>query len=125
MRKISYGQAVSEALLEEFRRDEKTVHLSTDIPPELRSEFGEARIRQTPISESSFVGGAIGLAGSGFRPVVDIRMATFGFVAGQIPNRISHDRGCQQIFRRPAFNQPLLNVYECTGIKNYSAIHPL
>jgi len=81
MRKISYGQAVSEALLEEFRRDEKTVHLSTDIPPELRSEFGEARIRQTPISESSFVGGAIGLAGSGFRPVVDIRMATFGFVA--------------------------------------------
>jgi len=81
MRKISYGQAASEALLEEFRRDEKTVHLSTDIPPDLRSEFGEARIRQTPISESSFVGGAIGLAGSGFRPVVDIRMATFGFVA--------------------------------------------
>ena len=81
MRKISYGQAASEALLEEFRRDEKTVHIATDIPPDLRSEFGEARIRQTPISESSFVGGAIGLAGSGFRPVVDIRMATFGFVA--------------------------------------------
>ena len=81
MRKISYEQAVSEALLEEFRRDEKTVHLSTDIPPDLRQEFGEARIRQTPISESSFVGGAIGLAGSGFRPVVNVRMATFGFVA--------------------------------------------
>ena len=81
MRKISYGQAASEALLEEFRRDEKTVHLATDIPPDLRREFGEDRIRQTPISESSFAGGAIGLAGSGFRPVVDIRMATFGFVA--------------------------------------------
>jgi pyruvate/2-oxoglutarate/acetoin dehydrogenase E1 component len=81
MRKISYGQAASEALLEEFRRDEKTVHLATDIPPDLRREFGESRIRQTPISESSFVGAAIGLAGSGFRPVVDIRMATFGFVA--------------------------------------------
>jgi pyruvate/2-oxoglutarate/acetoin dehydrogenase E1 component len=81
MRKISYDQAASEALLEEFRRDEKTVHLSTDVPTDLRKEFGEARIRQTPISESSFVGAAIGLAGSGFRPVVNVRMATFGFVA--------------------------------------------
>jgi pyruvate/2-oxoglutarate/acetoin dehydrogenase E1 component len=81
MRKISYEQAASEALLEEFRRDPKTVHLATDIPPDLRQEFGEARIRQTPISESSFVGAAIGLAGSGFRPVVNVRMATFGFVA--------------------------------------------
>ena len=81
MRKISYDQAASEALLEEFRRDEKTVYLSTDIPPDLRKEFGEARIRQNPISESSFVGAAIGLAGSGFRPVVNVRMATFGFVA--------------------------------------------
>jgi pyruvate/2-oxoglutarate/acetoin dehydrogenase E1 component len=81
MRKLSYEQAASEALMEEFRRDEKTVHLSTDIPLDLRQEFGEARIRQTPISESSFVGAAIGLAGSGFRPVVNVRMATFGFVA--------------------------------------------
>jgi pyruvate/2-oxoglutarate/acetoin dehydrogenase E1 component len=81
MRKISYEQAASEALMEEFRRDPKTVHLSTDIPVDLRQEFGEARIRQTPISESTFVGAAIGLAGSGFRPVVNIRMATFGFVA--------------------------------------------
>lgn len=81
MRKISYEQAASEALLEEFRRDAKTVHLSTDIPVDLRKEFGEARIRQTPISEASFVGAAIGLAGSGFRPVVNVRMATFGFVA--------------------------------------------
>lgn len=81
MRKLSYEQAASEALMEEFRRDEKTIHLSTDIPLDLRQEFGEARIRQTPISESSFVGAAIGLAGSGFRPVVNVRMATFGFVA--------------------------------------------
>jgi pyruvate/2-oxoglutarate/acetoin dehydrogenase E1 component len=81
MRKITYDQAASEALMEEFRRDPKTVHLATDIPPDLRKEFGEARIRQTPISEATFVGAAIGLAGSGFRPVVNVRMATFGFVA--------------------------------------------
>jgi pyruvate/2-oxoglutarate/acetoin dehydrogenase E1 component len=81
MRKITYDQAASEALMEEFRRDPKTVHLATDIPSDLRQEFGEARIRQTPISEATFVGAAIGLAGSGFRPVVNVRMATFGFVA--------------------------------------------
>jgi len=81
MRKITYAQASLEALQEEFRRDDKTVHMSTDIPVELREEFGEERIRCTPISESAFVGAATGLAGSGFRPVADIRMATFGFVA--------------------------------------------
>jgi pyruvate/2-oxoglutarate/acetoin dehydrogenase E1 component len=81
MRKITYAQASLEALQEEFRRDSKTVHMSTDIPVELQEEFGEERVRGTPISESAFVGAATGLAGSGFRPVVDIRMATFGFVA--------------------------------------------
>jgi len=81
VREITYTQATLEALQEEFRRDDKTVHLSTDIPAALQQEFGRARVRGTPLSESAFVGAAIGLAGSGFRPVVDIRMATFGFVA--------------------------------------------
>lgn len=81
MREITYAEASLEALQEEFRRDGKTIHMSTDIPVELRQEFGEARVRVTPISESAFVGAAIGLAGSGFRVVVNIRMATFGFVA--------------------------------------------
>ncbi len=81
MREISYANAAEEAVLEEFRRNSKTVHMSTDIPLEMQKEFGEARVRCTPIAESSFVGAAIGLAGSGFRTVVHIRMATFGFVA--------------------------------------------
>jgi pyruvate/2-oxoglutarate/acetoin dehydrogenase E1 component len=81
MRKITYAEAALEALQEEFRRDDKTLHLATDISEPLLEEFGSERIRCTPISESAFVGAAIGLAGSGFRPVVDIRMATFGFVA--------------------------------------------
>ncbi|MFC1949071.1 alpha-ketoacid dehydrogenase subunit beta [Chloroflexota bacterium] len=81
MREITYNQASQEALMEEFRRDEKMVHLSADLPQELRQEFGEDRVRVTPVSESVFVGAAIGLAGSGFRPVADVRMATFGMVA--------------------------------------------
>jgi len=58
MRKITYAQASLEALQEEFRRDNKTVHMSTDIPVELQEEFGEERVRCTPISESAFVGAA-------------------------------------------------------------------
>jgi pyruvate/2-oxoglutarate/acetoin dehydrogenase E1 component len=79
MRKISYNLATVEALQEEFRRNDKLVHLAEDIPPELFDEFGGDRIRMTPISESAFVGAAIGVAGSGFRAVADLRMATFAF----------------------------------------------
>jgi acetoin:2,6-dichlorophenolindophenol oxidoreductase subunit beta len=81
MREITYDQAAAEAIQEEFRRDPRTVHMSTDLAAELQNEFGADRIRVTPIAENSFVGAAIGLAGSGFRTVVNLRMATFGFVA--------------------------------------------
>jgi pyruvate/2-oxoglutarate/acetoin dehydrogenase E1 component len=81
MRQITFEQATMEAIQEEFRRNPKSVYVATDLIQELQSEFGEARVRVTPIAESSFVGAAIGLAGSGFRVVANIRMATFGFVA--------------------------------------------
>ena len=81
MREISYNQATVEALLEEFRRDDTLIHLAEDIPAFLYEEFGADRIRMTPISESAFVGAAIGAAGSGFRTVADLRMATFAFCA--------------------------------------------
>jgi acetoin:2,6-dichlorophenolindophenol oxidoreductase subunit beta len=81
MREITFEQASFEAIQEEFRSNPRTVHMSTDIPLELQKEFGESRVRGTPICESGFVGAAIGLAGSGFRTVANIRMATFGFVA--------------------------------------------
>jgi acetoin:2,6-dichlorophenolindophenol oxidoreductase subunit beta len=81
MRIISYEQAATEAIQEEFRKNPRTVHLSTDLAADLQKEFGSDRIRVTPIAENSFVGASIGLAGSGFRTVVNLRMATFGFVA--------------------------------------------
>ena len=81
MREITYDQAAGEAIRETFRNDPRTVYMGTDPVPDMRNEFGADRIRLTPIAENSFVGAAIGLAGSGFRTVVNIRMATFGFVA--------------------------------------------
>jgi pyruvate/2-oxoglutarate/acetoin dehydrogenase E1 component len=81
MREISYEEATLEAIQEEFRRDPRTIYMATDLQPDLQQEFGEERIRVTPIAENSFVGASIGLAGSGFRTIANIRMATFGFVA--------------------------------------------
>jgi acetoin:2,6-dichlorophenolindophenol oxidoreductase subunit beta len=81
MRAITYDQAITEAIQEEFRRNPRTVHLSTDLYAELQGEFGADRVRVTPIAENSFVGAAVGLAGSGYRAIANIRMATFGFVA--------------------------------------------
>ena len=90
MREISYGRAGMEALAEELRRDPKTIHLATDAPPSLVAEFGESRIRATPIAESAFTGIAIGAAGSGYRPIVNWSMVTFSFVAmDQIVNQAS------------------------------------
>ena len=80
-RELTYQQAAMEGLQEEFRRDGKTLHFSEHLNEPLRQEFGDARVRETPISESAFVGAAVGLAGSGYRPIVDVGMATFGFVA--------------------------------------------
>ena len=81
MREITYEQATLEAIREEFRKNPRTVHMSTDLPADLQKEFGADRIRVTPIAENSFVGASIGLAGSGYRTVSNLRMATFGFVA--------------------------------------------
>ncbi len=90
MKQISYAAAGMEAMLEEMRRDPRTIHLATDAPPPLVKEFGPQRVRATPISEAAFTGLAIGAAGSGYRPIVNWSMVTFGFVAmDQIVNQAS------------------------------------
>jgi pyruvate/2-oxoglutarate/acetoin dehydrogenase E1 component len=88
MRKITYAQAGMEALIEEMRRDSKTIHLATAAPDVLVDEFGAQRVRAAPIAEGAFTGIAIGAAGSGYRPIVNWSMVTFSFVAmDQIVNQ--------------------------------------
>ncbi|MFT6580646.1 MAG: pyruvate/2-oxoglutarate/acetoin dehydrogenase E1 component [Alphaproteobacteria bacterium] len=90
MREITYAEAGTEALVEEMRRDPKTFVMSTDAAPSLVDEFGEQRIRATPIAEGAVTGMAIGAAGSGYRPIVNWRIVTFAFVAmDQIVNQAS------------------------------------
>ncbi len=88
MRELTYSEAALEAIAEEMRRDPKIFYMSTDAIGPLLKEFGETRIRTTPITEAAFTGIGIGAAGCGFRPIVDWRQVTFCFVAmDQIVNQ--------------------------------------
>ncbi|HZT31575.1 MAG TPA: alpha-ketoacid dehydrogenase subunit beta [Bryobacteraceae bacterium] len=80
-REISYVDAGIEALREEMRRDPKVFYMGQGIGPRggnfrqargLWSEFGDHRLRDTPISEMGTTGLGVGAAMAGFRPIVDI-----------------------------------------------------
>ena len=89
MRTISYVEAVCEAFHEELARDPKVFVMGEDVKVGgafgtlrgLADEFGEARVRNTPISEEVFAGAAIGAALSGWRPVVELMFGTFSYLA--------------------------------------------
>jgi len=88
MRELTYAQAGLEAITEEMRRDPKTFYMSTDAIMSLLKEFGDKRVKATPIAEGALTGIAIGAAGSGYRPIMDWRQVTFSFVAmDQIVNQ--------------------------------------
>ncbi len=93
MREISYAQALDEAVAEEMRRDERVIPLGPASPGNPIKEFGPARVRFTPISESVLTGMGLGAAACGYRPIVNWRMVTFSFVAmDQIVNQASKIR---------------------------------
>ncbi len=81
MRELTYAQAGVEAVAEEMRRDDKVFYMSTDAIMPLLKEFGDKRVRATPIAERALTGMSIGAAGSGYRPIMDWRQVTFSFVA--------------------------------------------
>src|SRR5215468_6657581 len=88
MRELTYNEDAVEAVAEEMRRDPKIFYMSTDAIGPLLKEFGDQRVRSTPITEAAFTGIAIGAAGCGFRPIADWRQVTFCFVAmDQIVNQ--------------------------------------
>ncbi len=101
-REITYREAIVAALQEEMRRDPKTLIMGEDIGASggpfktcqgLYEEFGAARVRDTPIAETGFVGAALGLALTGYRPIVEIMFADFlGVCYDQIVNGIAKHR---------------------------------
>ncbi|MBI4285568.1 MAG: alpha-ketoacid dehydrogenase subunit beta [Chloroflexi bacterium] len=86
MKEIRYVRAITEALDEEIARDEKVFLIGEDIGRGegifnthrgLLAKYGDKRVKDTPISESAFMGLALGAAMAGLRPVVDILFMDF------------------------------------------------
>ena len=90
MREITFQEALSEALREEMRRDHRVFVMGEEVgllggafrvTRGLRAEFGEERVRDTPISEAAIVGSALGAALRGMHPVAEIMYIDFLTVA--------------------------------------------
>lgn len=101
-RVLTYAQALNEALREEMIQDKSVLLLGEDIGEYggiftvtrgLIEEFGPDRVIDTPISENAIVGAALGLAVTGYRPVVEIMFSDFIFVAAdQLFNHVAKAR---------------------------------
>ncbi|MBU2547298.1 MAG: alpha-ketoacid dehydrogenase subunit beta [Proteobacteria bacterium] len=88
MREISYLGAINEGIGEEMERDPKVYVIGEDVTTSafgitrgLVQRFGQARIIDTPISETAIAGAAVGAAMTGYRPVADFMFADFMFIA--------------------------------------------
>ncbi|MGQ9518311.1 MAG: alpha-ketoacid dehydrogenase subunit beta [Anaerolineae bacterium] len=102
MREITFAEAIREALREEMHRDPAVFIMGEDVgvfggvfgvTAGLYEEFGPDRVRDTPISESAIVGGGLGAAMMGMRPVVEIMFGDFLMCAGdQIVNQAAKAR---------------------------------
>ena len=92
-------EALRDALAEEMRRDESVFVMGEDVgvfqgafkvTEGLLDEFGEKRVRDTPISENTIVGTGVGAAMAGLRPVVELMTVNFALLAmDQIVNHMA------------------------------------
>ena len=129
MAKLTYREAIREAIREAMQKDERVFLMGEDVgryggsyavSMGLLEEFGPERIRDTPLSESTFVGAGIGAALGGMRPIVEIMTVNFSLLAmDQIVNNAAtylHMSGGQ-------FNVPLVIRMATGGGRQVAAQH--
>lgn len=85
-RKLTIARAMAESIAMEMREDEKVFLMGEDIGElggvfgntrGLYTEFGAERVKDTPISETAFIGAAVGAASDGMKPVVELMFVDF------------------------------------------------
>jgi pyruvate/2-oxoglutarate/acetoin dehydrogenase E1 component len=88
--RITYREAIRVALREALRSDPRVILMGEDVgryggafacSKGLLEEFGPERVRDTPLSESTFVGAGIGAALGGLRPIVEVMTVNFSLLA--------------------------------------------
>lgn len=85
-RRLTIAKAMSEAIAQAMSRDPNVLVMGEDIAKlggvfgttqGLLDRFGPERVRDTPISETAFIGAAVGLAAAGMRPIVELMFVDF------------------------------------------------
>jgi pyruvate dehydrogenase E1 component beta subunit len=126
---LTYREAIREAIREAMHNDDRVFLMGEDVgryggcfavSKGLLEEFGPERIRDTPMSESAFVGAGIGAALGGMRPIVEIMTVNFSLLAlDQIMNNAAtflHMSGGQ-------FNVPVVIRTSTGGGRQVAAQH--
>ena len=138
---MSYRQALHETLRSEMLRDENVFLMGEEIgvfegaykiTAGLLDEFGEKRVRDTPIAEEGFTGAAIGAAMLGLRPVVEIMTINFSLLAlDQIVNHAAKIYGMfggqakvPLVIRTPGGGGQQLGATHSQNIEVYYAFVP-
>jgi pyruvate dehydrogenase E1 component beta subunit len=129
MMKMTYREAVRTALRAALQNDPRVFLMGEDVgryggayacSKGLLEEFGEERIRDTPLSESTFVGAGIGAALGGMRPIVEVMTVNFSLLAlDQVVNNaatLRHMSGGQ-------FSVPLVVRMATGGGRQLAAQH--
>ncbi|HSH01357.1 MAG TPA: alpha-ketoacid dehydrogenase subunit beta [Anaerolineae bacterium] len=118
MARITMRQAISDALQEEMRRDESVFIMGEEVgvwggtyavTRGFYDEFGEKRVRDTPISEMVIGGAAVGAAMNGLRPIAEFMTINFAFVAfdaiinhaAKVHYMFGGQFNCPVVFRAP------------------------
>jgi len=127
--KTTYREALRAAIREAMQRDPRVFLMGEDVgeyggcfavSKGLLAEFGPERIRDTPLSESAFVGAGIGASLNGMRPIVEVMTVNFSLLAlDQIMNNAAtllHMSGGQ-------FNVPLVIRMATGGGRQLAAQH--
>jgi pyruvate dehydrogenase E1 component subunit beta len=138
---MSYRQAINETLRAEMHRDDSVFLIGEEIgifegsykiTAGLLSEFGERRVRDTPISEEGFTGAAIGAAMLGLRPVVELMTINFSLLAlDQIVNHAAKihgmfggQRSVPMVIRTPGGGGQQLGATHSQNVELYYAFVP-
>lgn len=129
MPRITYRQALNDALAEELERDENVVIIGEEVAQYngaykvtegLWQRFGDKRVVDAPISEAGFIGLGVGASMLGLRPVIELMFWSFAYVAW---DQIINNAGQIRYMSGGLINCPIVIRGPANGGTNVGATH--
>jgi 2-oxoisovalerate dehydrogenase E1 component beta subunit len=134
MATLTYIEAIREGIRDEMRRDQRVMIMGEDVGMRggvfgvtegLQEEFGEWRVMDSPLAESSIVGVAVGAAMNGMLPIAEIQFQDYILPAmdqiiseaAKIRYRSNNDFGVPMVVRAPFGGVPHGSLYHCQSLE--------